>query len=64
MLCGRPRRESAETWASGGSYQNVTYDDYTYQYQWTKTWQGQGDGTVASSATNRVTGIENGSENA
>ncbi|MBC7337725.1 MAG: hypothetical protein H5U01_15855, partial [Clostridia bacterium] len=51
-----------ETWASGGSYQNAIYDDYTYQ--WTKTWQGQGDGTVTSSAANHVTGIENGSENA
>jgi hypothetical protein len=52
----------AETWASGGTYQNATYDDYNYQYRWTKTWQGQGDGAVSSSASNHVTGLENGSE--
>ncbi|MGQ9574253.1 MAG: hypothetical protein ACUVUC_02965 [Thermoguttaceae bacterium] len=51
----------SETWASGGTYQNGTYDDYNYQYQWTKTWQGQGEPQVNSSATNHVTGTENGS---
>lgn len=51
-----------EAWASGGTYQNGTYDDYNYQYRWTKTWQGQGDGAVSSSAGNQVTGLENGSE--
>lgn len=50
-----------ESWASGGTYQNATYDDYNYQYEWTKTWLGQGDGAVSSSATNHVTGLENGS---
>jgi hypothetical protein len=24
--------ERAETWASGGTYQNSTYDDYNRQY--------------------------------
>ncbi|MEJ5342553.1 MAG: hypothetical protein WHT09_13405 [Thermogutta sp.] len=52
----------AETRASGGTWQNATYDDYNYQYQWTKTWQGQGDGAVTSSASNHVTGLENGFE--
>jgi len=50
-----------ETWASGGTWQNATYDDYNYEYQWTKTWQGQGAGAASSSATNHVTGLENGS---
>ncbi len=53
---------SQETWASGGTWQNATYDDYNYRYRWTKTWQGQGDGAVSSSASNHVTGLENGSE--
>lgn len=50
-----------ETWDTGGSYRNATYDDYNYQYQWAKTWQGLGDGAVSSSASNHVTGLENGS---
>ena len=46
--------------ASGGTYQNATYDDYNYQYQWTKTWVPEGEPDVSESATNHVTGIENG----
>ncbi|MGB9688148.1 hypothetical protein, partial [Thermogutta sp.] len=49
-----------EIWASGGTYQDATYDDYNYQYQWTKTWLPEGQPTVTESATNHVTGIENG----
>ena len=49
-----------ETWASGGTWQNGTYDDYNYQYQWTKTWVPDGQPEVTDSATNHVTGIENG----
>lgn len=46
-----------ETWASGGSYHNGTYDD-NYQYQWTKTWLPDGQPVVSESATNHVSGIE------
>ncbi|HOA53255.1 MAG TPA: hypothetical protein PKI05_13455 [Thermogutta sp.] len=53
-------RPSAETWHVGGSYQNATYDDYNYEYRWTKTWQGQGAGAASSLATNHVTGLEDG----
>ncbi|GAB6164077.1 hypothetical protein JCM19992_00770 [Thermostilla marina] len=41
----------AETWASGGTYQNGTHDDYEYQYQSTTAWQGQGNPQNTSSAT-------------
>ncbi|MEJ5342546.1 MAG: hypothetical protein WHT09_13370 [Thermogutta sp.] len=51
----------AETRASGGTYENATYDEYNYQYQWTKTWLGQGESTPSPSASNHVTGVENGS---
>ena len=50
-----------ETRDGGGTWQNAAYDDYNYQYQWTKTWQGQGEPDVNESATNHVTGLENGS---
>ncbi|GAB6166132.1 hypothetical protein JCM19992_21320 [Thermostilla marina] len=49
-----------ESWASGGTWQNATYDDYNYQYQWTKVWVPEGEPNVTESVTNHVTGIENG----
>jgi len=54
-------RLDAETRASGGTYENAAYDESNDQYQWTKTWLGQRESTPSPSASNHVTGVENGS---